>query len=116
MQTACWKVLMYYLKACYWAASQDVHVYFHWRSSKQVMTVYVILTNCLLIITIFENVLNGNKYWQNTKQHVTKRKKNETYTYNVLHIWNFETIVSIFHRYKWMCNERYLMWFWYSLC
>ena len=51
------------------------------------MTVYIILTNYLLIIAIFVTMLlNVNKYLQNTKKHVTKTRKNETYTYNVLHI------------------------------
>ena len=34
-------------------------------------------------------------YLQNTKKHVTKWRQNETYTYNVLHIWNLGTIVSM---------------------
>ena len=76
MQTVCWKVLVYDLKASYWAASQDLHIYFHWKSSKQVMTVYIILTNYLLIIAIFVTMLlNVNKYLQNTKKACYKKKK-----------------------------------------
>ena len=31
-------------------------------------------------------LLNVNKYLENTKKYVTKKRKNETYTYNVLDI------------------------------
>ena len=70
MQTTCWKVLIYVRKASYWTASQDVYIF----PLKEFKTNYgyIIFTNFCLLIIIVKMILNENRYWQKTKQHVTK--------------------------------------------
>ena len=54
---------------------QQVKIYTY-ISIEGVQNKFIILTNCLLIITIFVTMLlNENKYLQNTKKACYKRKK-----------------------------------------